>query len=328
MTNIIKPLRTLSLAALCLLSLASTFAIDKEHGTLIREVTMYVSPDPSSQQLARASRGRDTFLMDHTTIDGKPWAHVLVVVEVDTLRGTPREVSGWVDGSAVITTSTPNGDQIIYGEAVDSESQAEVRGGRKNAAQDAMRLYARLAEYFPDSPLAGESAWRAADIRWQLDKSDIFSRPSSKNLSVDARNEIEEELLKNVIKKYPHTKWADLAAYNLLDNKVCIDWKGAPKCPDKEAELFEKYAREHPQSPKAQEALYKAAWRQACLVDIYKSTAERDKSDKARRKAIELAQELAAQPVQGDWKPRAIELIYLLQQNVVVYGNANSGASK
>ena len=38
---------------------------------------------------------------------------------------------------------------------MDSEAQASRRGGRKFAAQDALRLYERLAEYFPKSPYAG-----------------------------------------------------------------------------------------------------------------------------------------------------------------------------
>ena len=63
---------------------------------------------------------------------------------------------------------------------MDSENQAEQRGGRKDAAQDAMRLYYRLYDYFPNSPLSGEALWRSADIRWQLEKSDVMARPLSR----------------------------------------------------------------------------------------------------------------------------------------------------
>ena len=41
-------------------------------------------------------------------------------------------------------------------------------------------MYARTQEYFPNSPLAGEALYRAADIRWQLDVEDYRSRPSAK----------------------------------------------------------------------------------------------------------------------------------------------------
>jgi hypothetical protein len=233
-----------------------------------------------------------------------------------------RDVTGWVTAKGLVTASTPNGDQIIFGEAVDSENQAEQRGGRKGAAQDAMRLYYRLWDIFPNSPLAGEALWRSADIRWQLEKADILPRPSSREMDPDARAQMDDEMMKLVEKKFPHSKWSDLASYQMIDNKVCGDWKGQPKCPDKESELYEHYAHEHPQSPKAGEALYNAAWRQAVLVDMYRINNENDKSANARKKAISLAQEVVSQSgQQGDWKPRALDLIYKLEQNVPVWGS-------
>lgn len=310
--------RTL-LALVAALAAASAVAADKEHGTVINEVTLYVTPDPGAQKLGRVTRGRDIFLMDHTTVDNKPWAHLLAVVDVDLERQTAREISGWVPSNVVITTSTPNGDQIIFGEAVDSENQAELRGGRKHAAEDAMRLYYRLYEYFPSSPLAGEALWRAADIRWQLEKADVRMRPSSREMSPDLRVAMDDENLKLVMKKFPHSKWSDQAAYNLIDNKVCGSWKGETHCPEKESELYEKYVREHPQSPKAAEALFNAAWRQGALVEMYRNQHENDKSEKARRKAMELTQEIAAKYADGDWKPRALELQYALQQGIPTY---------
>jgi outer membrane protein assembly factor BamD (BamD/ComL family) len=314
-----------TLLALCAaLAATAALAADKEHGTVISEVTLFVTPDLQAQKLGRVTRGRDIFLMDHTTVDKRPWAHLLAVVDVDVERETMREISGWVPASVVVTTSTPNGDQVIFGEAVDSENQAELRGGRKNAAQDAMRLYYRLYEYFPSSPLAGEALWRAADIRWQLEKADVRMRPSSQEMSPDMRTPMSDENLKLVIKKFPHTKWADQAAFNLIDNKLCGSWKGETHCPEKESELYEKYAREHPQSPKVAEALFNAAWRQAVLVDMYNNQHEKDKSEKARKKAMELAQEVSAKSPESDpklidWKPRAMELMYSLQQGIPTY---------
>jgi hypothetical protein len=289
-------------------------AADKEHGTLIQEVPMYVAPDSNAQKVATATRGRDTFLLARSTIDGKAWAQVLVVV--DTARMEPREVSGWVDGRVVITVSTPNGDQIIFGEAVDSERQGEMRGGRRHAAEDAMRLYYRMQEYFPNSPLAGEALWRAADIRWQLEKAGVMTRPSSRERDASLRTEIEDDVMKELIKKFPHTRWADLASYDLIDNKLCGEWKDDVRCPEKESDMYEHYAHEHPESPKAAEALYNAAWRQAALVEMFRTAHQQDKSEKARKKGIEIATELAAKSVESDWGPRARALIYALQQNV------------
>ena len=41
--------------------------------------------------------------------------------------------------------------------------------------------------------------------------------------------------MKQVIKKFPGTKWADLAAYHLIDNKLCGEWEAQAKCPEMEA---------------------------------------------------------------------------------------------
>jgi outer membrane protein assembly factor BamD (BamD/ComL family) len=302
------------LSALSALALAE----DKDHATLVRDAQLYVTPG-SSEKLVDLQRGRDLVIFERTTIDKQPWLKVYATI-VDQERESVRELTGWLPEKGVVATSTPNGDQIIFGEAVDSEQQAEQRGGRKGAAQDAMRLYFRMQEFFPNSPLAGEAMWRSADIRWQIEKSDVMRRPSARELDPDARTPIEDEFMKQVIKKFPHSKWADLAAYNLIDNKLCGEWKGLAKCPEKESEIYTHYAHEHPQSPKAAEALYNAAWRQAVLVDIYRINNENDKSANARKKAIALAQELISQSPQGDWKPRTLDLIYKLEQNVPLYG--------
>jgi hypothetical protein len=312
------------LLAVSFLSAVMTAQQQKEQGTIIDAVQMYVSPDLTSQKLALATRGRDVpLVMDRTMIGDQSWAHVLIIVDVDRDRETTRQITGWVPSKVVISTSTPNGDQIIFGEAVDSENQAEIRGGRRHAAEDAMRLYYRIYDYWPNSPLAGEALWRAADVRWQLEKADVRLRPSSHEMSPDLRTPIDDEIMKLVMKKYPHTKWSDLAAYDLIDNKLCGSWKGEARCPEKESELYEKYAREHPQSPKVAEALFNAAWRQAALLQLYSPGHDKER-EKAHKKALELAQEVAAKtpdsdPKMADWKPRAMELIYSLQQGIPTY---------
>ena len=316
----------LSLLTLFLVFSTLALAEDKEHGTVIGEVMLHVAPDPSSQQLSKVTRGRDVFLMDRTNVDGKPWAHLLAVVDVDVERETAREISGWVPANQVITTSTPNGDQIIYGEAVDSESRADL--GAKNARDDARRLYYRLYEYFPASPLAGEALWRSANIQWQLEKADVSRRPSSQEMDPNLRVAINEDNIKLVIKKFPRTKWADLAAYDLIDNKLCGSWKGETKCPEKESELYEKYVREHPDSPKAAEALFNAATRQGALVEMFRANHEQDKSDKARKKGLELAQEIVTKHADDDWKPRAMDLMYALQQGIPTYNVNAANSSK
>jgi hypothetical protein len=88
----------------------------------------------------------------------------------------------------------------------------------------------------------------------------------------------------------------------------------------KESAVYEQYVREHLQSPKATEALYNAAWRQAALTNIYRIENDVAKSDAARKKATALAQQIAGQYAQGDWKPRALDLIYKLEKKIPIYG--------
>jgi hypothetical protein len=295
------------LPLLLALATAGSFAADKDHATLLREEYLHSSTGANSQQLSQVNRGTDLTVLETSNADGQPWMKVSLAAD---LAEVSKEVTGWLPGKTIINASTANGDQIIFGQAVDSERQAEERGGRKGAAQDALRLYSRVAELFPGSPLAAEAMWRAADIRWQLAKADRSGAPP------------QEKYLQEVITKFPQSKQAELAAFDLLDSKLCPEWRGLADCPTKESALYEQYAHEHPQSPKAAEALFDAAWRQASLVDIYRLSEDRAKSNAARKKAVALAQEIQNQYPQGDWKPRAMDLVYKLEKKIPQYGPA------
>jgi outer membrane protein assembly factor BamD (BamD/ComL family) len=240
---------------------------------------------------------------------------------VQALLGEEKTISGWVLDKGAVRATNPQGDRILFGEAVNSEDEASRRRGRKGAAEDARRLYYRVYDFFPSSPLAGESLYRAADIQWQLEKSDVMTRPSAREKEAFLREGMDEHWMKEVMKKFPNTKWADLAAFHLIDNKLCGDWQGASKCPDKEAELYEKYAKEHPQSPVAPEALYDAASRRAALIEIYKTEEQQKKSEESRARAIALAQQLVSQYPQSDYATRGQTLLFQVQQGVPTYGN-------
>ncbi|MBZ5507411.1 MAG: outer membrane protein assembly factor BamD [Acidobacteriia bacterium] len=288
---------------------AGSFAADNDRGTLIREETLYASAGASSQKLSQVSRGTDLTVLERTNADGQPWIKASLAADQAQIS---KEVTGWLPAKTLITSSTANGDQIIFGQAVDSERQAEERGGRKGAAEDALRLYARVPELFPGSPLAAEAMWRAADIRWQLAKPGLLRSGAP----------MEEKYLKEVIAKFPQSKQAELAAFDLLEGKLCAEWRGQAECPEKESVLFEQYAHEHPQSPKAAEALFHAAWRQAALADIHRINNDREKSEAARKKALALAQQISSQYPEGDWKPRALDLVYKLEKKITLYGPA------
>ncbi len=308
--------------------LISPLSFAAERATLVREAIIYLSPDAGSAKLATAERGRELIILETS----RNWVHVEALLGpqnapdaafVEDDEAQEKTVTGWVLGKGVVGASTPNGDQIAFGEAASAEDQASRRGGRKGAAQDAMRLYRRVYEYFPSSPLAGEAAYRAADIRWQLEKSDVMSRPSAKARDAYLREGMNEDWMKEVIKKFPSTKWADMAAFHLIDNKLCGDWQGSAKCPEKEADMYEKYAKEHPGSPAAAQALYNAAWRRAALIEMYKTDEQAKKSEQAKNSVIALTQRIIAQyPQQTDWVARAQDLMYLVQQGIPTYGNA------
>ena len=91
--------------------------------------------------------------------------------------------------------------------------------------------------------------------------------------------------MRKIEKLYPHSRWSDLAAWDMLDNQVCGDWQGSTECPEKEAAMYEKYANEHPDSSKAPEALYDAVYRQGVLKDMYDANAESKRSEQAQGKA-------------------------------------------
>ena len=290
-----------------------------ERGVIIREAVIYVAPDASAAKLSSVGRGREVAVVERSP----GWANVVATVETDPEQETSKNVTGWVVDKGVVTTSTTNGDQVIFGEAVDSEAEASRRSGRKGAAQDAMRLYAGVAEYFPTSPLAAEGAYRAADIRWQIEAAAEATRPSMRETDPSLKYHIDDQYMKKVIKKFPGTKWADLAAYRLLDNKTCGDWAAEAKCPEMEATLYMKYVDEHPKSPKTPEALYKAAWRYSALIVIYKSNNDAKKATDSTARAISTTKRITTQfPDVTDWATRAERLLYMIQNEIPTYGNA------
>src|SRR5208282_2482885 len=315
------------LQGIVLLLLGNSLLFAADRGTLIREAVLYLSPDTNSNKLAQVDRGRELILLDKS----HEWVHVeallgsqtrdeAFVLEDEDYQG--KTISGWVLEKGTVWASTANGDRILFGAAADSEEEADRRHGRRGAAQDALRLYRRAYDIFPTAALAGEALYRSADIQWQIDKADMQSRPSAREKEAYMRATIDEQVMKQVMKKFPDSKWAQLAAFHLIDNKLCGDWQGSSKCPDKEADIYEKYAKEYPQSPAAPEALYNAASRRAALTEIYKTEDQAKKSEQARSQAISLAQQLVSKYPQSDWSSRAQTLLFLVQQGVPTYGNA------
>jgi hypothetical protein len=330
-------IRAIRLLALCVVFGALPLAAQKKkdeiqkpiagpRATALRITWLYVTPSLEAQKVDRVQIGRELVVADRSG----EWLRVFANTDQEEQHSAdkpifdtsdvPPPISGWMQAKGVVIETTPNGDQILMGSGADQEALASDPRGPLNAARTAHLLYRRLAEMFPNSPLAAEAAWRAADITWQVQKADASTRPSAKEQAPYMREQLDEDPLKRVIKHYPGTRAADLAAFALLDNKLCGDWQGEPKCPEKESEIYEKYATEHPDGPRTAQALYLATYRQAVLTDMYGGENNEKKSENAHAHARELAAKLREKYPQSDYTARATMLVFKLDQGIPVYG--------
>ncbi|KAA6459268.1 hypothetical protein DYQ86_17610 [Acidobacteria bacterium AB60] len=296
-------------------------------GTALRVTWLYVSPNPEAQKVGRVQPGREMVIADKSGA----WLRIFAntdIQEVSSERDTPEigsdnvppPISGWIEARGVVMETTADGDQVIMGEAANQEALASDPRGPANAAQTARLMYRRVVEMYPNSQLAPEAAWRAADIQWQIQKADQATRPSAKEQKAYMREGMDEDEMKKVIKFYPHTRQADMAAFDLIDNKLCGDWQGQPKCPEKEADLYEKYASEHPDGPRTAKALYEAVYRNAVLVDMYHADENDKKGEGPKGRAHELLSRLKDKFAQSDYTARAAALVFKLDQGIPVYG--------
>jgi outer membrane protein assembly factor BamD (BamD/ComL family) len=296
--------------------------------TLVHPVIVYVTADAAAEHIAEVTPGHEVVVIEHNGA----WVRVFANTDAADKQGEADQpefstdeivtpASGWIHDKGIVTPTTPNGDAILYGAAANFEDQAAQPHAPKDAAQEAHLLYRRVAEYYPDSPLAAEAMFRSADVRWQLDKADIGTLPSAHEQEAYLRPQLYEGEMQRVIKLYPGTKFAALAAWDLIDNKLCGDWQGLPKCPEMETVLYEQYAARYPDSPKAAEALYNATYREGVLVEMYTVQEERKRSEAAAAATQGLAAELKQRYPQSDYAARAANIAYRVQQGIAVYGN-------
>jgi len=296
--------------------------------TVVHPAIVYVSADDDAQHIAEVTPGHEVVVMEHNGA----WVRVFANTDMADKQDDDQEpefstdenvtpASGWIRDKGIVAPGTANGDAILYGMAANLEDEAARPHAPKGAAEEAHLLYRRVAEYYPSSPLAAEALFRSADVRWQIDKADVRTLPSAKEQEAYLRPQIYEGEMQKVIKLYPGTKFAALAAYDLIDNKLCGDWQGLPKCPEMEAGLYEKYADRYPDSPRAAEALYEATYREGVLVSMYQVEANRKRSEAAAANTQGLASQLKQRYPQSDYAARAASIAYRVQQQVPVYGN-------
>jgi len=294
--------------------------------TLIHTADVYVSPDETSQRIATVLPGHEVVILEKSG----PWARVYANTDTEPSaedvplmqQDQPATVtSGWIHAHGIVDAHTTGGDAILYGTAATLEQQAAAPHPPTYAADSAHRLYRRIPDYFPASPLAAESAWRAADIRWQLEKADISTLPSASERESFLRPQLYEADLKSILKKYPQSQWAALAAFDLIDNQLCGDWQGLAECPEKESSYYEHYADQYPDGPRTAQALYAAAWRQGSLVDIYAAAGNTKRAAAAADNTRKLAGYIVKGFPASDYAARAAALVYHLDQQIPIYGS-------
>ena len=300
-----------------------------DRATVLHTANVYVTANPDSPPITTVTPGHEIVISARNA----PWLNVFIntdkaeiadpesVPEFEDPAAQGNPTSGWIRDKGVVGPGTPQGDQLIYGAAAELEAQAQQAHPPAGAAATAHLLYARVADYFPDSPLAAEALFRAADIRWQLEKVDISTLPSAHEQEAFLRPQLYEGELKRVMKYYPDSPFAARAAFDLIDNKLCGDWQGLPKCPEMESQLYLKYAEHYRTGPKSAEALYQAAYRQGVLVTMYALDENSKMSAQASKNCAAIAAQLQQQYAASDYAARAASIAFRVAQGIPIYGN-------
>ncbi|MFC6646732.1 outer membrane protein assembly factor BamD [Granulicella cerasi] len=297
--------------------------------TVLHTANVYVTADGGTSPMTQVTPGHEVVVVARNgawvnvfaNTDSADKADPDAAPEIEDPGVHPDPSTGWIRDKGIVSPGTPNGDNILYGAALEFEAQAMLPHPPKGAAAAAHWLYQRVADYFPRSPLAAEAAYRSADIRWQLDKTDISTLPSAHEQEAYLRPQLFEGDLKRVMKQYPNSPQAAKAAFDLIDNKLCGDWQGLPKCPEMEAGLYIKYANQFPLGPKTAEALYNAAYRQGVLVTMYTVDEQTRRAEQAKHDCQEIADQLSKAFPQSEYAARAQSLAFRVAQNIPIYGS-------
>jgi hypothetical protein len=296
--------------------------------TIVRDAEMYSSADDSSDRIADVMPGRELVIVER---NGK-WLRVFANTDAPDTRESDRPefgseneaqpISGWILDKGIVDINTPRGDQVLFGAADQAEQQASVPDPPPNMAEQARLLYRRVVVMFPQSSWTPEAMYRAADIRWQIQKADAASLPSAHEKASYLREQMDEDEMKAVIKYFPRTRWAGLAAFDLIDNKLCGDWQGSEKCPEQEAGYYLRYVDEYPDSPKAAEALYDAAWREAAAGDMWQADGDMKRAGEDRNAAAGILGRMEQKYPDSSFTARGASMMYKVDQGIAVYGSS------
>jgi hypothetical protein len=299
--------------------------------TVIRAETIYLQGDTGSDKLGTIEPGREMAILKRSG----HWLNVYANIDTGPAQtedqpvfgGEPdgarpdQPISGWIEDMDVVEGTTLNGQSILFGVGVSDELAASAVHPVEGAALEAMRMYRMAVELFPKETRTAEAMWRAADIRWQLQKEDASTLPSAHEKENYLREQPNESEMRMIEKLYPGSQWAGFAAFDMVDNKLCGDWQGSEQCPEKEAGYYQQFADQYPDSPRAPHALYEAAWRLACAGDMWAQDNNQGRSTDDRNHAVVIAQHLAQKYPGTDYAAQAQALEYKVDHGVPIYGS-------
>lgn len=264
----------------------------------LRSDKIHLSPGQRTNVIGNVLPGQDVVVLGTS---GK-YAHVFV------------HVSGWIRNRGLLPLNTPGGDRILLGAAINLERQAEAYAGEDKVAQNAARLFYRITDDFPGSPLTAEALYRAGRIEWQLHLSRYSTPKGTYNYMLRGR------LLRKVINKYPHTPWAAKAAFLLLKKKMtCNDWIRKPSCIEKEGGVYRDYVHHFHAGPRTAEAMFQVAAHAAAAWWVYAQPGKKHDAGKSRsgmHRAEKWITRLQRQYPNSDWAAEAGYINYEMQHQL------------
>ena len=153
-----------------------------------------------------------------------------------------------------------------------------------------------------------------------MQKQENSTLPSAKEQEAYLRPQLYEGEMNRIIKQYPGSPQAGRAAYDKIDNKLCGDWQGLPKCPEQESNDYLKYASAWPDSPLAPQAVYNAIYRQGVLVSMYLVDGEQKRSQAAAERVAKLTADMRVKFPQSDYTRRAESIAFRVKNGIPIYG--------
>ena len=182
---------------LCVICVASSLGLAQKRtkagydlaarATVVHPTIVYLAADDTSGKLAEVLPGHELVVIQRNG----PWIKVFANTETPDALGEDDTPDFSDDATAHAglrldqrqrrrhPADAGRGQPSCSARRPTLEDLAERPHAPKDAASEAHFLYRRVFEYFATSPLAGESAFRSADIRWQLDKAANADLPST-----------------------------------------------------------------------------------------------------------------------------------------------------